>query len=71
MKIVPLPIIVKHETFPAKPSTEAPATTQPSEESTAVKEEKPAGSGKKAAKKEKTPSKPKASSAGNANDCFI
>ena len=53
MRVVPLP----H----AKPETpiEAPATTQPSEMSTEAKEEKPAASGKKAGKKEKTPSKPK------------
>ena len=68
LRIVPLPH-VKHETFPVKPNNEAPAATQSSvEQSTLVKDEKPAASGKKAAKKEKTPSKPKASSAEGAAD---
>ena len=60
LRIVPLPH-VKHETFPVKPNNEAPVPMQSSEQSTVVKDEKPAASGKKAAKKEKTPSKPKAS----------
>ena len=59
MRIVPLPH-VGHETFPVKPNTAFSAASQPSEIAEAKTEEKPPESGKKQAKKEKTPAKAKA-----------
>ena len=63
MKVVPLPR-EKEATLLPVPKNEVPAEPQPSEKPKKVKEEKPSSSGKKAGKKEKTPSKPKASSGG-------